>query len=161
MYFVEAAAILCLGGYLLSFPIKVWRRVLQIRKLPLVDAVILKNEIIELHEPMMGGNDDKLYQPQITFSAYVDGRKITSQTLCPDKDAYKYLNRLHAIASGNTYPVGSLVQVRLLSTGTERQLMLTAGLDWRRQSHYLAWGIFASVICLVGLVLAWMKFPVG
>jgi Protein of unknown function (DUF3592) len=160
MQFAESIVSFCLGAFLLSYPIKAWRKVLQARKLPLVDAVILKNEIMELHEPM-AGNEDKLYQPQITFSANVNGSQVTSQNLCIDKDAYKYLNRMHAIACANSYPVGSAVQARLLSGGTEPQLMLTAEMDWRRQSHYLAWAVFAMLICLVGLGLAWIKLSVG
>lgn len=127
------------------------------KKITLVDAVILKNEIIELNEPM-AGNDDKLYQPQITFSAYVDGQRITSQTLCPDKEAYKYLNRMHAIASANSHPVNSVVRVRLISSGAEPELMLTAEMDWHRKSHYIAWAIFAILVCMVGLGLAWVRF---
>lgn len=160
MYLLEIAVIFCLGGYLLSFPIRVWRRVWKIRKLPLIDAVILRNEIIEFDEPM-AGNDDKLYQPQITFSAYFNGEKITSQTLCPDKEAYKFANRIHAIASANNYPVNSVVRARLVSGGTKPELMLTAELDWPRKSLYTAWAFFAILICLVGLGLAWVRFPLG
>jgi Protein of unknown function (DUF3592) len=159
MQFADSVVSFCLGAFLLSYPIKVWRKVLQARKMPVVDAVILKNEIMELHEPM-AGNEGKLYQPQITFSANVNGSQGTSQNLCPDKDAYKYLNRMHAIACANSYQVGSAVQARLLSNGAEPQLMLTTEMDSRRQSHYLAWAIFGMLICLVGLALAWMKLQV-
>ena len=160
MFLVEAAVIFCLGAYLWSFPIKMWREVRKIRELPQIDAVILKNEILEFIEPM-AGNDDKLFQPRITYLAYVNGQRITSRTLCPDKEAYKYVNRMHAIASANCYPVNSVVRARLISSGTEPELMLTAELDWPRQSHYLAWAIFAVLICLVGIGLAWIRFPTG
>jgi Protein of unknown function (DUF3592) len=144
------------GAMLLGYAGRQWRRVLLARRLPLIDAVIVKNEMLELHEPM-AGNDDKLYQPKITFSAYVGGHKVISNTLCPDPDAYKFMNVLHAIASVNQYAAGTLVQARLVNE-SEPALMLVADVDRNRKLHYLAWAAFGVLVWLamVPMVLtAW------
>jgi hypothetical protein len=156
MHFAETLLFLCVGAALLCYPIKHWHAALKARKLPLVDAIIIKNEILELHEPM-AGYEEKLYQPLITFSAYVNGRKITSQALCPDREAYKFSNNLHAMASVHIYAVGNLIQARLLST-LEPALMLTSEIDRNRQHHYLAWGIFGILVWLARLGLIWLKY---
>jgi hypothetical protein len=144
------------GAMLLGYAGRQWRRVLLARKLPLIDAVIVKNEMLELHEPM-AGNDDKLYQPKITFSAYVSGHKVISDTLCPDPDAYKFMNVLHAIASVNQYAAGSLVQARLVNE-SELALMLIADVDRNRKSHYLAWaalGVLVWLAMVPMILIAW------
>lgn len=46
MFLVEPVVIICLGAYLWSFPIKMWRKVRKIRKLPLVDAFILSEPFV-------------------------------------------------------------------------------------------------------------------
>jgi hypothetical protein len=136
----------CTGAMLLGYAGKQWRNVLVARKLPLIDAVIVKNEMIELYEPM-AGNEDKLFQPKITFSAYVSGHKVASNTLCPDPDAYKFMNVLQAIASVNHYAAGTLVQARLVSE-SEPALILIADVDRNRKLHYLAWAAFGVLVWL-------------
>jgi hypothetical protein len=132
------------GAMLLGYAGRQWRKVLAARKLPLIDVVIIKNEILALYEPM-AGNDDKLYQPKITFSAYVNGRKVVSNTLCPDPDAYKFMNVLHAISSVSRYAVGSLVQARLVNA-VEPALMLSADVDRNRKLNYLGWAAFGLLV---------------
>jgi hypothetical protein len=129
---------------LTGYSIEQWQKVLSARKLPLIDAVIVKNEIFVLHEPM-AGYDDKLYQPKITFSADVKGCRVFSDTLCPDSEAYKFMDVLQAIASVNHYPKGTLVQASLVDE-LKPALMLIADVNRNRKSHYLAWAAFGVLV---------------
>lgn len=143
-----------MGAMLVLYAAWWWRKVLVARQSPIVDAVILKTEIIEIEEVSRLSKLIK-YQPKITFSATVNGAKIHAHKLCPDDAAYIFLNHQHAQEFANNYPIGSLTHVRLIST-EPAILALIAEVDKHRTSHYLAIAASGVIIWAVMCLLIWL-----
>lgn len=131
----ESLLVFAVGGALVLYAMWCWRRVLIARRFPTLDAMIRKTEIVEVAEVTDGTKLIK-YQPKVTFSALINGVKIIAHKSCPEKAAYKFSNKQHAVAYAANYPVGSLTQARVESAEPPA-LVLTSEVDRHRKSHYV------------------------
>jgi Protein of unknown function (DUF3592) len=141
---LELGLLFFLGAPFVAYGWYSWSKVRLARTFAMVEATILESKIVEIQIDE-GEGFVKGYQPQIRFSAIVNGQNVTSTRLCPDAKAFQFFSYQQARAFVDQYAIQSLVMV-CCSNNDPRELLLKSDVDWARKSHYL--GVAGLGLCI-------------